>query len=510
MGQAQDEVLIIGAGVGGLSAAIRLAAAGVKVRVLEAQSRPGGKLGEAEHGGLRFDTGPSLLTLPQLATDLLALGGPAFKERLQLRPLSPAFRYLYPDGAVVETHHHFEATLASVRESLGPRPARELEDFLAYAGRIWDAAAGHFVFTDAPSFGGMLTRSWRGLLSLPKIDAHHSMLRAIEQRIRSPHLRSLLMRFATYNGSDVRRAPATLNCIAHVDLALGGFGVEGGMFALAEALEACALSLGVRFDYGARVRRVCGEAPRFEVELEGESAPRLASQVVFNADVSHVLEALMPETASRIEAGTEASTSGVNAVFAAPPSTARAAHTVLFPTDYLAEFEALFDQQRVPEQPTVYLCDQHLAHGRRPSAEGAVPLFTMVNAPALQAGTAGPDLAETVGRIRQRLEVHGLLDEGDACIWQRGPAELAATYPGSRGALYGAASNDPFTAFKRPPNHLPKLPGVYFASGSAHPGGGVPMCLQSGALAAKHLLEDRSSRSSLGASVLANLRAAAS
>jgi len=171
---------------------------------------------------------------------------------------------------------------------------------------------------------------------------------------------------------------------------------------------------------------------------------------------------------------------------------ARVAHTVLFPGAYLEEFADIFDRDRPPAEPTVYLCAQEACHGRAGWAEEE-PVFVMANAPAEPVDA--PRAAATWDRLRDtslaRVRAAGLCGEADALAWERTPAGLAAEFPGSRGSIYGAASNSPWAAFRRPPNRVPGVRGLYLASGSAHPGGGVPLCVLSGAAAARAILRDR-------------------
>ncbi len=495
--------VVIGAGVGGLSAAIELAAAGVSVDVLEAHPAAGGKVGIAASDGLEFDTGPSVLTLPETLGRLFRLAGGRLEDEVQLIEPVPSFRYLYPDGVALDVHPRLEATLASVRATLGARAEGELGKFLGYAERIWGAAAPHFVFGPAPRLL-RLAAAPRALASLLRIDPLHTMRAAIWSRVRSPHLRMLLARYATYNGSDVRRAPATLNCISHVELGLGGFGVHGGMYEIVRALVRAAQRLGVRLHTGERATRICFARGRVSgVETATGFWP--ASLVVGNADAAHVLGELLPQALRSAEKRTTLSMSAWTGVFRArrrAGTERRIAHTVLFPKDYLAEFADIFDLNRPPLEPTVYLCAQEAAHGRAgwPDDE---PVFLMANAPPLPpcadsvepvpaaAEAAAADAAALFRvRVLERARAAGLLDAADRLVWERGPAQLARDFPGSRGSIYGSASNDRFSAFRRPPNRISQPAGLYLASGSAHPGGGVPLCILSGRAAARAALED--------------------
>lgn len=479
------DAIVVGAGAGGLSAAITLAADGRRVLVLEAGAGPGGKAGVARVGDVTFDTGPSVLTLPGVFQELIASAGLDPEAELPLRRADPSFRYLYPDGVRVDVHHELDDTLASVGAALGADAARELDGFMRYAAKIWDAAAPVFVFGPAPNVSGILGRGLAALSAVSKIDPFNDMRSAIEKRVRSPHLRMLLSRYATYNGSDVRQAPATLNCIAHVELALGGWGVQGGIGALVQALVRAAERLGVVFRYRSPVEELLlqGGAVRGVRTAAGTFG---APIVVMNADVAHVVKDLIPAgTRHGIRSSGTPSMSGYNLVLRARRQ-ARAPHTVLFPRDYEAEFVDIFDRDRPPAEPTVYLCAQETCHGRQGWDEHE-PLFVMANAPPEPADGQRPTEVWRGLRaaVMTRLRDAGLIDASDEVVWERTPGDLARQFPGSRGAIYGASSNGMTAAFQRPENVVAKVPGLFLASGSAHPGGGLPLAAQSGREAAK-------------------------
>jgi phytoene desaturase len=496
------DVVVVGAGMGGLAAAVALAAHGLEVDVLEAGEHPGGKMGIVTVGGVECDTGPSVLTLPPVLDRVLRLAGTRLGGEVELRAPEPSFRYLYPDGVALDVFPDLGRTLASVEAALGPAARDELAAFLAYARGIWEAAAPHFVLGPAPTLASLARGGLASLALLPRIDPLRTMWGALRARVRSPHLRALLARYATYNGSDVRRAPATLHCIAHVELALGGFGVRGGMHQVARALERAAGRTGARLHLGARVERVRVRHGRVEGVETADGRGWRAGAVVANADAAHLFAALLPpEARPRRGPRGEPSMSGWTALLRArrrAGAEARVAHMVLFPRrPYLEEFADVFDRGRPPAEPTVYLCAQEACHDRRGWAREE-PVFVMANAPAGLPRTEGapPPWEALREAVLRRLDEAGLRDPGDELVWERTPAELAARFPGSRGSLYGAASNGPLAAFRRPPNRVAGVRGLYLASGSAHPGGGVPLALLSGLAAARALLEDRGLRPS--------------
>ena len=482
------DVVVIGAGLGGLAAAVELAAAGRRVLVLEAGPRVGGKAGVQHHDGVSFDTGPSVLTMPDVLGRLLGRAGMALGTDIVLRQPEPAFRYRWPDGATVDLHHDLGASLDSVGAALGADARAELERFLDYSRTIWDAAAPRFVHGPAPTLGRVLSMGLGAIASLRHIDPFRSMDAGIGRAVRSPRLLDILRRYATYNGSDPRRAPATLNCIAHVELALGGYGIEGGMHRVPEALAEAARRLGAQLRFDTPVRGVQLSGGRV-VGVRTDSGDVPAAVVVTNADAAHLTGALLPPGARHgIPTDGTPSMSGWNTVYRAarpdggPP---RPAHEVLFPPDDTAEFEDIFDRDRPPADPTVYLCAQEPCHGRAGWA-GHEPVFAMANAPAEPAtGERDPAIWDGLARaVRGRLDAAGLLAPDDQAVWTRTPTDLARTFPGSRGAIYGLASNDMMAAFRRPRNAAPAVPGLFLASGSAHPGGGMPMAMLSGVAAA--------------------------
>ncbi len=485
-----QDVVIIGAGIGGLSAALTLAARGLSVTVLELAHQPGGKMGQMRHEGVSFDTGPSLLTMPEVFKALLANAGHRFEDHIELVRPDPAFRYVYPDGVTIDIHHELTHTLESVRSALGSGPARELEKFLRYAGKIWNTAAPRFVYGELPSVGSVAAMGPKAWLSMRHIDAMSSMRDAINKRVRSPHLRDLLARYATYNGSDVRRAPATLNCIAHVELVNGGFGVKGGMHRLAEVIRDLCQVEGVRFQWGAAASAIKIEhgAVKGVETTDGRFFP--ARCVLSNADARHLLTSLLPAEHRPKRSPDEPSMSGWNAIIKASGKR-HAAHTVLFPKIYEQEFADIFDRRRAPVEPTVYTCDQSLAHRRTGWDDGSVPLFVMLNAPALrQDNDPQRHWDDAKAGVVKRLIEAGLIQPKDPVVWERTPWGLAQRFPGSLGGIYGAASNSPWAAFKRPPNRWKSVRGLYLASGSAHPGGGVPLCALSGVAAARAMAQD--------------------
>jgi 1-hydroxycarotenoid 3,4-desaturase len=481
--------IVVGAGMGGLAAAITLAAAGRQVLLLEAGPHLGGKVSTAAVDGVTFDTGPSVLTLPDVIDRVLRTAGMSMAD-LPLVRASPAFRYHFDDRSMIDIHVDIEDTLSSIEQACGAVARREFAGFLRGAKAIWDASKDHFVFAPAPSLLTLVGLALSRPIDLIRVDALRSMARAIHSQVHDPRLRLLLLRYATYNGSNPYVAPATLNCIAHVELGLGAFGVQGGMSELTRVLGEAALRVGVEMRLRSPVTSLLdtgdfGDGIDLGGVVVGGETIR-AHNVIVNADVAHLREQLLPSVSSRLPKPMPASMSGATVVVKARRRATRIAHEVVFSADYLSECDDLFEHLRPPSAPTIYLCAQEKAHQRQ-GWDDHEPVFVMINAPALEAGVvdhSGSCIDGAIATLRQR----GFLDEDDQVVWTRTATGLAAQFLGSRGSLYGAASNDRSSAFRRPPNRI--RAGLYCASGSAHPGGGVPLCIQSGLLAAAAIVED--------------------
>jgi phytoene desaturase len=316
---------------------------------------------------------------------------------------------------------------------------------------------------------------------------------AVRSFFRSPYLRQLFNRYATYNGSSPYRAPATFNLIPYVELAQGGWHVLGGMYQIARALERVARRIGVAIRTGAEVERIivrggaaCG------VRLAGGEELRAAA-VVANVDPRHVYGDLIPEAAAELRRleRLELSSSGfvlLLGVDGAYPQLAH--HTIFFAGDARREFDAIAGVRVPYADPTVYVCAPSVTDPTLAPA-GTTNLFVLVNTAPLSARVSW---AREAGAYRDlvigKLERLGLAGLGRRIIVERilTPADIAARYNAPGGAIYGLASNGPFDAFLRPPQRARRVGRLYFAGGGTHPGGGIPLVLLSGRSAAHHVL----------------------
>jgi phytoene desaturase len=479
-------VVVIGAGLGGLAAAARLTAAGHAVTVLEQAAQVGGKLGWFARDGHGFDTGPSLLTLPQVFEDLFAATGDPLDRVLELQRLDPAVTYRFADGTTTAVPGRLAEIPARLDDDLGAGSGAQWSALLTRGEAMWRATEQPFL--RSPLAGAAtLARLARRAEDLRTI-APGRTLRGLGRRyLTDPRLRMLLDRYATYSGSDPRRAPAALLTVPWVEQAFGSWYVRGGLRRLPEAVADRAVERGARVRTGTAVAEVLVEGGRVAgVRLaDGERVP--ADVVVCNADAAALYGRLLPpqpptrRVRAALRRGTPSS-SGVVLLLALRGRTPRLAHhTVLFPPDYDAEFDALFGRRgpkRPVADPTVYVSAPD-DPATRPD-EDSESWFVLVNAPRHEpdggVDWTAPGLADSYAdRVLATMADRGL-DVRDRIRWRvvRTPADLERETASPGGSIYGSSSNGARAAFLRPANASP-LPGLFLVGGSAHPGGGLPL-----------------------------------
>lgn len=484
-------IIIIGAGIGGLSAAIHLASAGQPVVVLEQNPTVGGKMGQISEGGFRWDTGPSVITMRHVFEDLFNSAGRRLEDYLTLLPIEPLTRYLYPDGAVLDITRDAEKMRRQI-EQLDTRDVAGYQAYLDYAARLHRITGPVFIYDEPPSLKSFLKVS---PLDGLRVDGLRTMNQAINGLVKSSHLRQLLGRFATYVGASPYRAPATLNVIAHVELNEGVWYPQGGIYSLANALYQLATEMGVEIRTGSAVSSIellRGAAHGVKL-ADGQRID--AQAVIANVDVATVYEKLLPPTNPRRTQrllNAEPSCSGFIlhlGIEGEHPELAH--HNIFFSSDYRREFDHIFEQGIPPDEPTIYVAITSKTDPDHAPA-GSENWFVLVNAPALGSNWDWQQQRQTYrDLVLNRLAAMGV-DVRQKIKVERvfTPHDIERMTGARRGALYGTSSNNRWAAFRRPHNRAPDVQGLYFAGGTTHPGGGVPMVTLSGGVAARLLLDD--------------------
>lgn len=500
----KNEVVVVGAGVGGLTTAIELARSGASVTVLEKAPAVGGKMRTISVDGRRIDVGPTVLTMRWVFDELFASVGERFESFVELEAAELLARHAWVNdpGTTLDLFQNVERSAEAIGVFAGPREARGYLAFTEHARRIFETVEEPFMRSEKPSVGAALSLAGKlGTSIFSRIDAHRSLAKSLGDFFRDPRLVQLFSRYATYSGSSPFLAPATLNVIAHVERE-GVWLVRGGMAKLALALGDLATRLGVSIRTGVDVSKILVSSSGVQgVELaSGERVE--ASHVVHNGDVSALGLGLLGKDVRRAApavAPEDRSLSAMTFSFVAKTSGfALDRHNVFFADHYEREFSDIFQRSRVPAEPTVYVCAQDRGFAGE-SAPERERLFCLVNAPADgDVHTySNAEIHECEARMLNLLSRAGLSVSESSVAVSSTPSDFARLFPGTGGALYGAATHGMSASFARSGSKT-KVRGLYSAGGSVHPGAGVPMVALSGKLAAARVLADLASTSQSG------------
>jgi 1-hydroxycarotenoid 3,4-desaturase len=490
----RDRVVIVGAGVAGLVSAFALAARGLEVTVLERSAAPGGKMRQIAIGASQIDSGPTVFTMRWVFDELFAAAGKNFADHVRFRPLDLLARHAWDERAQLDLFADEERSVDAIGDFAGVAEAARYRTFCRDTRRIYEILEKPFLRAPQPSMGGLIgANGFRGLMQLPQIKPFSSMWSALSQYFHDPRLRQLFGRYATYCGSSPFKAPATLMLVAHVERE-GIWSIDGGMHGLARALADSATSLGATIRYCEEVSELltsCGRASGVRLS-SGEHIK--ADAVIMNADVAAVATGLFGSNARRATAAIPPRARSLSAmtwsVVAKADGFPLRRHNVFFSQDYAAEFDDIFGHDRLPHEPTVYVCAQDRENDA--AAINKEGLLVLVNAPA-NGDRHSYDKAEVEQCARRTF---GVLERCGLQIHRRAeatqvttPADFNKMFPATGGALYGRSSHGWTASFQRPGART-RIPGLYLAGGSTHPGPGVPMAALSGRSAAASLMRD--------------------
>lgn len=474
------EALVIGSGIAGIAAAIRLAHKGYAVSVFEANEYPGGKLTTIQLGNYRFDAGPSLFTLPYLVDELFELAGKNPRDYFSYRSLEMLCHYFYEDGTVLHAHADREKFLSEVENKLGIN-SLPLREYLEHSTYIFERTRHSFLEKSLHKFSTYISPDiLKTVSSMRKLHLFESMHEVNHKSLNHPKLVQLFDRFATYNGSNPYKAPGVLNSIPHLEFGIGSYFPTEGMHRITLACVRLAEESGVKFHFNERVQtiRISGKKVTGIETAEGIYP---ADLVISNCDVKQSYQQLIPEQkAPKKTMDQEPSSSalifywGINRAFPELD-----VHNILFSEDYHREFTSIFEEKTVCDDPTVYI---HISSKvvSADAPQGAENWFVMINVPSNQ----GQDWEKLRAKVRKQViqkinrilktDIEPLIEAEDYLD----PVRISERTNSFAGALYGASSNDRMAAFFRHPN-FSKINGLYFSGGSVHPGGGIPLCLLS-------------------------------
>lgn len=478
------KAIVIGSGIAGIAAAIRLRVKGYDVTVFEKNAYPGGKLTVVERDGFRFDAGPSVFTLPELVTELFALAGKspdAYFNYLR-HPISA--RYFWNDGTVFEAPGERDSFIRAAHEQFHV-PVNQLESYFAASERKYRVTRPVFLEKSLHRmrnyFSLLYLRSYPKLLTLGIFKSLH---RANEQAVHHPKLVNIFDKFACYNGSDPYKTSGVMTLMPHLEITIGTYFPVGGMHSITTSLVQLSKDLGVEYHMEAPVDEITKSGKRVTgIRSQGQEHP--ADLVVCNADVwfahKHLLKSAKPPKAIHCERSSSVVVFywGINRRFEQLDL-----HNLFFPENYRQEFDALFRDKVIPHEPSIYI---HRSCEVVPTdaPEGCENWFVMLMVPS------EPDQIDqtvvdqlrnfTIDKLNRTLDTdlasHIVMEE------VLDPQKIEQRTNSYKGALHGTSSNSIFSAFLRHSNFSDSYKNLLFVGGTSHPGGGIPLCLLSAKIA---------------------------
>ena len=482
---------VIGSGIGGIGSALRLAAKGYDVTVFEQAPIPGGKISQIREKDFRFDTGPSLFTLPNQVDELFELFGEKPADHFKYNKLEASCKYFWDDGTIINAWQNTVRFAKEVEETTGV-PQEKVYGFLSKSRKLYDITREIFVFNSLHKIKNYLTPGFRkSLMRVHEINAFTSMHKKNLRWFKHPKLVQLFDRYATYNGSDPWQAPATLNIIAHLEHNIGAFFPEKGMYSIVESLVEFARDKGVKFRFNARVQKIIKKGKNIDaLKVNDEVIP--FDLVVSNVDVDTLYRNLLPgEKIPGTRMKNKRSTSalifywGVNKTFQELD-----VHNILFSNDYRQEFRHLFHTKTLSNDLTVYIfISSKAVKGDAP--KGMENWYVMINVPENVGQDWDKMISEARENIIQRINHVLKTDIEKHILFERtaDPRSIETQTGSYHGSLYGPSSNSTFSAFLRHPNFRRKYKNLYFTGGSVHPGGGIPLCLASAKIVSKEIAD---------------------
>lgn len=478
---------IVGAGIAGLASAIRLREKGYEVAVFEANAYPGGKMHAETYKGYRFDLGPSLFTLPDLVDELFELCGEDSNRHLPYLRKEVLCHYFWEDGTRFYAPAEPSQFIREAAQTFG-ESEQKIGAYLQMNRRKYELTAPLFLEKSLHKLKTYFsTQTLKAMLSASGLGIFTSLNQLNQASFTNPKLVQLFNRYATYNGSSPYKTPGIMSMIPHLEMGLGTYYPKGGMHRIPMSLYELALARGVHFSFNTPVKRIL-TTNNVATGIRTGQGDHPAEIIVSNMDIYPTYRKMLPDhKAPERTLAQERSSSalifywGMKGKF---PDLDL--HNIFFSSDYPGEFKKIFEEKTLSEDPTVYI-NITAKESPEDAPPGGENWFVMINAP----GDYGQNWDDLVDKARKAIlnKLSRVLDmplqdyiEVEEVLTPGGIASRTSSY---RGALYGAASNNKFAAFLRHPNFSHRIKNLYFAGGSVHPGGGIPLSLLSAKIVGK-------------------------
>jgi 1-hydroxycarotenoid 3,4-desaturase len=497
----KKRVVVVGAGVAGLVSASTLASRGFEVTVVERAACVGGKIRQVQVGHSLIDSGPTVFTMRDLFEYIFDDAGANLNDYINIEPLDILARHAWDSEQKLDLFADRNKSADAISTFSNKKNGESYLAFCKQTEKMFNALDKTFIRSQRPNVLSLTYRTGsQGLSNLLHIKPFSTMWSSLLTFFDDERLQQLFGRYATYCGSSPYLSPATLMLIAHVEQN-GVWSITGGMQELANALYKLALSHNVNFLFDEEVvsinknkKKVCSVTLSNEEQIACDA-------VICNADVAAIKTGNLGEQVKKAVSNT-ASTNAKRSLSAITwsldvrkNSYPLVRHNVFFSNDYKLEFEELFKLNQPPSEPTIYVCAQDRDTKYNDKSKDFERIFCLINAPANgDVHTYGPEEIEAcTQKTFSKLQKCGLeiKTTPSNCVITT-PTNFAQLFPQTGGALYGQATHGWKASFQRPGSRS-KIPGLYLAGGSVHPGAGVPMAAMSGLLAAQSLICDLSS-----------------
>ncbi len=469
---------IIGAGLGGLSAAIHLAGEGFNVSVFEQNDYAGGKAGVLTDSGFRFDTGPSILTMPFIIKDIFSQHNESVDKYLTISRLKITCKYFYTDGSIINAYSSPEDFKEEI-ELKTSDSSESVKKYLNYCRNIYNLTSDVFLFNPVINLNTFLNwKAFKSFINIAKVDPFRTMHEANQSFFRDSRTIQLFDRYATYNGSNPYRAPATLNVIPYVELSLGGYVVKEGISSIASQLKLLAEETGVKFIFNQHVQKILRTGSEV-IGIRSNEKDYFFDTVVSNVDVSYTYKQLLNH---KFLNENEPSLSGIVFYWGVKGTFASLEiHNILFSENYEKEFDDIFNQNKCPEDPTVYIYISS-KYKKDDAPEGFENWFVMVNVPYDKGQDWNAEIEGMRTAIKQKIMSVLGIDLTEKIFFEEvlSPPDIELRTGSFLGSIYGSSSNNRKSAFMRHPVKSKYYKNLYFCGGSVHPGGGIPLVLLSG------------------------------
>ncbi|MHA6253122.1 phytoene desaturase family protein [Oceanobacillus sp. CAU 1775] len=477
-------VIIIGGGLGGLSAAISLRQEGYEVSLYEQNNHLGGKLNRLEQDGFGFDLGPSILTMPHIFNKLFKNSGKKMEDYVPIERLEHQWRSFFPNGKVIDLYQDLQQ-MKTENTHLRNRDIKQYKNLLNYSKKLYDA-------TEEGYFGkGLDTTSevikHHGVFrSLKAFDLSSTMFEAIDKRISNKQFRDMLSYFIKYVGSSAYDSPAILNMMIYMQHAQGVWYVPGGMHHLAEGITRLAKEIGVHLYTGKKVVELEKHDKQIRAVVLEDGTRLTADYYVSNMEVLPAYEKLLNidnAKTKKLRKKFEPASSGIVMHLGVKGHYPQLRHhNFFFSKNMKKQMHAIFREHQLPDDPVIYLVNVNKTDATQ-APEGYENIKVLPHIPYIQDKPFTKEDYDTFAeKVLVKLERMGLTDLRKNIVtkdmWT--PEDIARVYGSDRGAIYGTVSNRKKNKGFKHPKHSKYFDNLYFVGGTVNPGGGMPMVTLSG------------------------------